>query len=192
MPTTYRKEVLTTGDVARMCHVAPRTVSKWVDTGKLRGYRIPGSRDRRVPLANLLAFMRTHGIPLDGMDGGACRVLIIEGEAGAGWLAEIRRDGRYEVRTAANGFEAGVAAQQFRPHVIVLDVSGQKEEDAAAVCRNIKSSGDFLAAKVIAAASRDGKPAEWFAASGFDDCLFKPFGAAELAAAVQRATNLIT
>ena len=39
------KEVFTTGEVARICNVAPRTVSKWFDTGQLRGYRIPGSKD---------------------------------------------------------------------------------------------------------------------------------------------------
>ena len=48
MGATGQKEVLTTGEVARICRVAPRTVSKWFDTGKLRGYRIPGSRDRRI------------------------------------------------------------------------------------------------------------------------------------------------
>ena len=37
------KEVLTTGEVAKICNVAPRTVSKWFDSGSLKGYRIPGS-----------------------------------------------------------------------------------------------------------------------------------------------------
>ena len=44
------KNVLTTGDVAKICNVAPRTVSKWFDSGQLKGYRIPGSKDRRIPL----------------------------------------------------------------------------------------------------------------------------------------------
>ena len=40
------KKVFTTGQVAKICKVAPRTVSKWFDSGRLRGYRIPGSQDR--------------------------------------------------------------------------------------------------------------------------------------------------
>src|SRR5512140_1458731 len=104
------KEVLTTGDVARACHVAPRTVSKWFDTGELRGYRIPGSRDRRIPVDQLVAFMRAHGIPLDGLDGGICRVLIVTTGLPAALVEELRPSARYEVRTAANGFEAGAAA----------------------------------------------------------------------------------
>ena len=51
------KNILTTGDVARICSVAPRTVSKWFDTGQLKGYRIPGSKDRRIPVAALPSFV---------------------------------------------------------------------------------------------------------------------------------------
>lgn len=72
------KDVLTTGDVARLCGVAPRTVSKWFDTGKLRGFKIPGSRDRRIPRESLVRFMRAHGIPLRGLDGATTRVLVVD------------------------------------------------------------------------------------------------------------------
>ena len=58
-------KVLTTGDVARICHVAPRTVHKWFDTGLLKGYRIPGSRDRRIPIAELRRFMEANNMPMD-------------------------------------------------------------------------------------------------------------------------------
>ena len=37
-------KVFTTGQVAKICKVAPRTVSKWFDSGRLKGYRIPGSQ----------------------------------------------------------------------------------------------------------------------------------------------------
>ena len=47
------KKVFTTGQVAKICKVAPRTVSKWFDSGRLRGYRIPGSQDRRIPREHL-------------------------------------------------------------------------------------------------------------------------------------------
>ena len=50
MTDTKGKDVLTTGEVAKICNVAPRTVSKWFDSGALTGYRIPGSKDRRIPL----------------------------------------------------------------------------------------------------------------------------------------------
>ncbi len=56
--------VLTTGDVAKICNVVPRMVSIWFDNGLLNGYRIPGSRDRRIPIAELARFMAAHKIPI--------------------------------------------------------------------------------------------------------------------------------
>ncbi|HUV41068.1 MAG TPA: helix-turn-helix domain-containing protein [Sedimentisphaerales bacterium] len=56
--------ILTTGDVANICNVAPRTVSKWFDKGLLTGYRIPGSLDRRIPIAELARFMTEYNIPI--------------------------------------------------------------------------------------------------------------------------------
>jgi two-component system, OmpR family, response regulator RpaA len=61
-------EVFTTGQIGRLCHVAPRTVSKWFDSGKLRGYRIPGSDDRRVLRADLLRFLRENGLPCTALE----------------------------------------------------------------------------------------------------------------------------
>ena len=78
------KNVLTTGEVAKICNVAPRTVSKWFDSGHLRGYRIPGSKDRRIPLDQLVRFMRSHNIPLNGLESGHTRLLVLDSETGIG------------------------------------------------------------------------------------------------------------
>ncbi len=63
------RDVLTVGMTARICRVSPRTVSKWVDTGLLYGYRLPGSRDRRIPAEDLRRFMTKHGMPLRELEG---------------------------------------------------------------------------------------------------------------------------
>lgn len=59
------RSVFTTGEIAKMCKVAPRTVSKWFDSGKLKGYRIPGSQERRATRNDLIAFLKRHGMSLD-------------------------------------------------------------------------------------------------------------------------------
>jgi excisionase family DNA binding protein len=56
-------ETLTTGQIAKICNVANRTVAKWIDMGLLKGYVIPGSKHRRVVKADLAAFVKKHGIP---------------------------------------------------------------------------------------------------------------------------------
>ena len=117
MGNGHQKDVLTTGQVARACHVAPRTVSKWFDTGRLKGYRIPGSRDRRIPVESLVSFMRVHKMPLGDLDGGVCRVLIVSANVPEDLLAVCSHSGRHDVRTAGNGFEAGMVAQRFHPRL---------------------------------------------------------------------------
>ncbi|MCZ7582782.1 MAG: PilZ domain-containing protein [Deltaproteobacteria bacterium] len=59
------KKIFTTGEVARLLGININTVIKWFDEGKIRGFRLPTSHDRRIPVANLVSFMETHGIPLD-------------------------------------------------------------------------------------------------------------------------------
>lgn len=58
------QNIFTTGQVAKICNVFPRTVCKWFDSGRLRGYRIPGSQDRRIPREHLLRFLREHGLAI--------------------------------------------------------------------------------------------------------------------------------
>lgn len=57
-------KILTIGQCAKICKVAPLTASKWFDSGRLKGYRIPGSQDRRVPQEYLVKFMEQHGLPI--------------------------------------------------------------------------------------------------------------------------------
>jgi CheY-like chemotaxis protein len=186
------KDVLTTGDVARICHVAPRTVSKWFDTGKLRGYRIPGSRDRRIPMGQLVKFMRAHGMPLDGLESGALRVLLVDDEIEALELLKdvFASNPKYEVDTAANGFEAGMAAERFRPHVILLDLM-LTDVDGRQVCKNIKQNPNLAAVKVIAVSGQlTTRQGQKLLAEGFDGFLSKPFNLAAVFQAVEDASNM--
>jgi excisionase family DNA binding protein len=172
-----QKDVLTTGEVARICNVAPRTVSKWFDSGKLRGYKIPGSKDRRIPLQQLIRFMRAHGMPLDGLHSGITRVLIVEGDRDVAELLStaLARDAGYEVRTAHTAFEAGGAAEAFKPQIMLLDVALPGLAGREAV-RGIRNLPDLAAAKLIAVTQplREGE-GENLKQQGFDATLPRPF-----------------
>lgn len=54
--------VMTTGQVGKATHVAPRTVSQWCEKGLLKCYRIPGSNDRRIYLDDLITFCIKNNI----------------------------------------------------------------------------------------------------------------------------------
>src|SRR6201986_722205 len=105
------KKVFTTGQVAKICKVAPRTVSKWFDSGRLRGYRIPGSQDRRIPREHLLRFLKEHGIPRGDLGAKVSQKVLVVG-ADPPMLSSLRehlREGDdFRIETAASGFEAGI------------------------------------------------------------------------------------
>jgi excisionase family DNA binding protein len=178
MSTTQpRRNVLTTGEVARICHVAPRTVSKWFDSGQLRGYRIPGSKDRRIPLDQLVRFMRAHNMPFNGLDVGQRRVLVVDPDIALGdaLLKALTAAGEYEVRAAQNSLEAGAAAQELKPDVAVIDASFADTQPRA-IARFFRSSSEF--SHVLLIATGKGLTAAAGHAllqEGFDAYLAKPF-----------------
>jgi excisionase family DNA binding protein len=68
MPVTTRTQrrradFYTTGQVAKIVGCASRTVLTWIDTGRLKGFRLPGCTDRRVTRADLIAFLAAHQHP---------------------------------------------------------------------------------------------------------------------------------
>lgn len=188
------KDVLTTGEVARLCGVAPRTVSKWFDAGQLRGFKIPGSRDRRIPRESLVRFMKAHGIPLRGLDGNATRVLIAEADyefADAMRMA-LERGFNYRVQVASSVFEAGLLARQFRPHVIFLDVA-MPGLDPLALRRALKADPDLVGTRVVAVGGGPEAKADLGRFDGqFDVCLNRPYSLRDAVRVIEEATDLVS
>jgi excisionase family DNA binding protein len=187
------KDVLTTGEVAKICSVAPRTVSKWFDSGALHGYRIPGSKDRRIPLNQLIRFMKQHGMPLNGLMTGQTRVLIVDDERDVVEVLEkiLEDEAKYEVEVCRGGFEAGISVEKFRPHVILLDLH-LATIDARDVCKQIKSSSDLQLTKVIAMSGRlSEEQIKQLPAGGFDGFLKKPFHVKQVMEAIEDAMAVV-
>jgi excisionase family DNA binding protein len=63
-----QEQVFTICEVAQICKVAPRTVGKWFDSGRLRGYRTPGNQNRRIPREDLVRFLKEHNMPLGELE----------------------------------------------------------------------------------------------------------------------------
>ena len=191
--STFEKDVLTTGEVAKICNVASRTVSKWFDSGQLRGYRIPGSKDRRIPLSNLRKFMKNHGIPMDGLMSGNTRVLIVDNDEEV--LSTLRtilsEQTSYEVRTATTAFAAGLECERFRPHVLLLDLH-LSDGDGKHIINMIQTSDDVQATKVIGMSGKltDGQAAQ-LKHQGFDSALRKPFSVRQVIDAIEAAHAMV-
>ena len=185
------RDVLTTGEVAKICNVAPRTVSKWFDAGQLKGYRIPGSKDRRIPMSELRRFMADHGIPMDGLAPASPRVLIADDDADVlAALASVLRDQKgYEVETASTSFAAGIACERFKPTIVLLDVhlDGGDGRDVA----RLITSGSDASIRLIGMSGRltDGQ-AQGLNGAGFHGFLKKPFQIRAVIDLIEHATSM--
>lgn len=187
------KEVLTTGEVAKICNVAPRTVSKWFDTGSLKGYRIPGSKDRRIPVGELVRFMKSHGIPLDGLSSGRTRVLVVDADRDVtDTLARVLAEQtNYEVHCANTAFEAGLECERFKPHVLLLDLH-LNDGDSRKVADAVRTSSNLQMTRIVAMSGKltDGQ-AHALRTQGFDDFLKKPFQVRQVVTAIESATSIV-
>lgn len=148
-----KKDVLTTGQVAQICNVAPRTVTKWFDSGRLRGYRIPGSRDRRIPLNELIRFMKDNEMPTDALEKGKVRILVIDSRVdyASRFAEELQTKGSFEVKCAHNSFDAGLLAQKFSPNIILIDLMS-KGIDALQISNYVRGNEELKECVIIALA----------------------------------------
>ena len=187
------KNVLTTGDVAKICNVAPRTVSKWFDSGQLKGYRIPGSKDRRIPVNELIRFMKQNNMPLPALPVGRMRVVIVDSNTeSASELAEmLKAKSDYEVKVVKNNFETGTVIQRFVPHVLLVNLLA-KDIDAAEICRNIRADEELQTIKIIALANHLASgEATALLQKGFDGYVSKPNDVSEVVRKIEEATAII-
>ena len=166
-------DILTTGEVARICKVAPRTVSKWFDSGQLKGYRIPGSKDRRIPRAELLEFMEEHGIPLNGMGSDKPRALVIGNQDPSNThLERILTENEFEVQSAESVFAAGILAERHKPQVIIWEVDADLQK-INQIPKDISAIAQLCKAKLVAVSNHQGN-GQGLQDCGFDACLSEP------------------
>ncbi len=176
------KKVFTTGQVAKICKVAPRTVSKWFDSGRLRGYRIPGSQDRRIPREQLIKFLKEHGMPLGELEEEEWHKILVIG-AERLFIDRLQEllpesdDFKYEV--ANSGFEAGIMAESFHPDTIIIDLALGRSE-ALQIAANLRRNAQYEQTLIVALASEDEAAPEKLSEHGFSEAFKKPFDIALL------------
>jgi two-component system, OmpR family, response regulator len=144
------KELYTTGEAADICNVSQQTIIRCFDSGKLTGFRIPGSRFRRIPRDSLVKFMKDHDMPLKNLESGKKKVLIVDDDQEIVELMVdvLGRDGRFDIRTASSGYDAGIMTQQFRPDLIILDYM-LPDVNGNVVCQTIRKNDEFANTKIM-------------------------------------------
>ena len=171
------KTVFTTGEAAKICKVSQQTIIRCFDNGQLKGFRVPGSKFRRIPREALYRFMRDNGIPTDALESGKRKVLLVDDDPEIVELLNraLDDDGRFEVKIAANGFDAGMMVKEYRPDLIVLDVM-LPDINGKEVCHRVRADPNLEEVRIICISGmvEDDKIAE-LKLAGADDFVHKPF-----------------
>jgi excisionase family DNA binding protein len=186
------KDLFTTGEAADVCKVSQQTIIRCFDSGRLQGFRIPGSKFRRIPRQSLINFMKENSIPLDNLESGKKKILIVDDDEEIVELIVdiLARDGRFEVKTASSGYEAGISTQRFRPDLILLDYM-LPDVNGNIVCRTIKENPEFANIKIIIVSGVVKQDEiEQLLKSGAQDFVKKPFDTAELTAKIAAALQI--
>jgi excisionase family DNA binding protein len=185
------KTVFTTGEAAEICKVSQQTIIRCFDSGRLKGFRVPGSRFRRIPREALIAFMKDNGIPPDALDSGKKKVLVVDDdpEIVELFVDVLERDGRFEVKTAATGYDAGMLTQEFGPDLIILDYM-LPDVNGNVVCQTIRQKPEFEQTKIIIVSGVVNQDEiNDLLKSGADEFVKKPFNIEKL---IERIGELLT
>jgi excisionase family DNA binding protein len=176
------KTVFTTGEAAKICKVSQQTIIRCFDNGQLKGFRVPGSRFRRIPREALYRFMKDNGIPTDALESGKRKVLLVDDDVELVELMTkvLEEDGRFEVRVANNGFDAGMMVKDYQPDLIVLDVM-LPDINGKEVCHRVRADQSLEDVRILCISGmiEDDKIQE-LKLSGADEFLHKPFDIEEL------------
>jgi excisionase family DNA binding protein len=178
------------GEAAEICKVSQQTIIRCFDSGRLQGFRVPGSKFRRIPRAELLRFMKANDIPTDALESTRKRILVVDDDEQIVelFLDVLGRDDRFDVKSAGTGYDAGMLTEQFKPHLILLDYM-LPDINGNIVCDRVRANPDLAGTKIIIVSGvvkRD--EIEELLKGGADDFVKKPFNIKEL---VDRMAELL-
>ena len=182
-------KVYTSGEVAKMCTVAATTVNKWFDSGQLKGFRIPGSRHRRIPRGSLIQFLRNHQFPLAAVEKeGWAQVLFVSRDEDL--IARLQgmpwAESGLSISITPSAFEAGIQSESSPPDCVVVDFCIGKVE-ARQFCHTLRRS---LAEAIVIALVPTESDLTQLDRSGITEVFAKPFDPDLLAERIRTLTGI--
>ncbi len=112
------------GDVAKICNVTPRTIIRWISAGKLAAFKLPGRGNNRIAEDDLIAFLQANAMPvpqdLIKVEERHC-IIVGSDKHFIRHVKRIGRDADYVTHVVSDPFEAGLHIASKQPALVVLD-----------------------------------------------------------------------
>ncbi len=152
------KNTLSTGEMAEYCGVGYRTVIRWVKTGQLAAFQLPGRGDRRIPIEECLRFFHENRIPIPrelSKSPARPKVLIVEDDTEtAEDIRLLLTKNGYDTETVSDGFIAGARAMKIRPQLLILDL-GLPRLDGFQVINFLRHTPDLKHIRILVMSGMD-------------------------------------
>ena len=176
-----KKKALTTSEVAKYCSVNIRTVLRWIDSGKLKSFKLPGRGDNRIVVSDFINFLNDNKIPIpiEFADKNKNILVIEDEELISDFIKKILESAGYNVAVAINGFAAGSMLETFHPKLVTIDLS-MPGMDGFEVLDYIKSDTNYESIKILIISAGDDSEMQKALKAGADDFMFKPVKQDEL------------
>lgn len=167
---------LTTGQVAKYCGVHYQTVIRWIKSGKLKAFQLPGRGDRRVRANDFVSFLNENNFPIpEEFDSPTRAVLIVDDvKSEVEAIKRVLRKTGAKLHVAMDGFEAGRMLETISPDLMTLDLM-MPGVDGFQVLKRIRSSDQFKRLKILAISALPEEELQKALTEGADDVLAKPF-----------------
>ena len=190
---------VSTLEAAKLLGICHMTVIRRFDAGELNGFRVPGSRYRRIPKEELVKYARVNNMPepdfgrqsrpaagTAGTADTARRALVVEDDGKmADLMAKFLKRSGWEVTVVDNGFDAGLMAGTLKPLLVLLDIM-LPGLDGREACRQMRANAELSGTRILAVtALRDQDSIDEIFEAGADAYLPKPFSLADLGGRVE-------
>ena len=184
------EDIFTVYKASQYCNVSSKTIINWIESGHINAYKTVGGH-RRIKRSDLETFMKKQGIPIPDEESGEGRkrILVVDDdpiivETIVQALEEDEHD--YEVVSAADGFEAGLQVNHFKPHLLILDIM-MPDIKGYEVCQKIKGDPETRDIKIIVlSAYLDEERFKKMKEYGADVCFSKPLPLPQLKEEIAR------
>ena len=185
-------KTLTSGEIASYCDVNLRTVIRWIESGKLKGFKLPGRGNNRILVEDFIEFLERHDMPIpDALRGIASpSILIVDDEMPvAKSIQRVARRAGFDSYIATGGFQAGIMLSQYEPKVMTLDLS-MPGMDGYSVIEFTREQSKYKDLKIIVISALDDISLERALEIGADATLQKPFSNHDLTNVLEQFKSL--